>query len=201
MVLSTLRGALTRYPLLKSIVTVTTLIGSADICCQFLEKKNFHHFDFARFRNMITIGVAYYGPLYYYYYGFLDRKLPGTNPRTVLLKLLIDQVVVTIPSLLVFYVFMGQLEGKTIGDTKTEIRLKFLPTYATACMFWPTVQCINFALVPPAYRVLCVSGSTFVWLTFLSYIKNRPKLPAIFERIEAFTSSKTTATTQLVKRD
>lgn len=189
MVLSTLRGVFTRYPLLKSVVTVTSLIGSADICCQFLEKKDFSHFNWTRFKNMATIGMVYYGPMYYYYYGFLDRKLPGTNPRTVLLKLFIDQVIVTIPSLLVFYVFMGQLEKKTLVETKEEIRLKFLPTYLSACMFWPTAQAINFALVPPAYRVLCVSTSTFIWLTFLSYIKNRPKLPAIFEKIERFTSS------------
>ena len=173
---------------MKSIVTVTSLISGADFCCQLIEHRG-EQFNWTRLRNMATVGACYYGPLYYYYYGILDRRLPGKNPRTILLKLFIDQVVVTIPSLVIFYVFVGQLERKTLEETKTELRQKFLPTYATACMFWPAVQGLNFALVPPQYRVLAVSTSTFVWLIFLSYIKNRPKLPYIFERINEITGA------------
>jgi len=191
MVLSTLRGVLARRPLLKSVVTVTSLITAADISCQLIENKG-ETFNWIRLRNMMSIGVCYYGPLYYYYYGMLDRKLPGKNPRTIALKLLIDQVVVTIPSLAIFYVFISAIEGKNIEETKTELRSKFLPTYATACCFWPGIQALNFALVPPQYRVLMVSTSTFVWLTFLSYVKNRPKLPYLFVKINELTGVQTT---------
>lgn len=190
MVLSTLRGVLSRRPLLKSIVTVTSLIGAADITCQLIEHKG-EHFNLLRLRNMALVGMCYYGPFYYYYYGMLDRKFPGKNPRTVLIKLVIDQIAVTIPSLVIFYVFMCQLEGKSIEDTKQELQKKFLPTYVTSCMFWPVAQSINFALVPAQYRVLTVSSATFVWLTFLSYIKNRPKLPYLFQRINEITGAKT----------
>lgn len=184
MVLSTLRNALTTTPLLKSVVTVTSLIGGADICCQVIEHRGFMNFDWTRLRNMATMGIMYYGPLYYYYYGFLDRTLPGKSPRTVLIKLFIDQFIYTIPSLLCFYVIMGKLEQKPWPEIKDEVRMKYIPTYVTACLFWPAAQAVNFSLVPPVHRILYISTANFVWLVFLSYIKNRPKLPAIFERLQ-----------------
>lgn len=183
MVLSSLRGVLARRPLLNSIVTVTSLIGGADISCQLIEYKA-QEFDWKRLQNMITIGAGYYGPMYFYYYGYLDRKLPGKNPRTVFLKVLIDQVLYTVPSLFVFYCIMGKLESKTNGEIKEEIRLKYVPTYVTSALFWPAAQIVNFAVVPPSFRILYISSASFVWLIFLSYIKNRPQLPVFIEKIQ-----------------
>ena len=171
---------------------MTSLIGGADIFCQLIEHKG-EHFNWVRLKNMATIGLAYYGPLYYYYYGFLDRKLPGKNPRTVLLKLFIDQVVYTIPSLLLFYCIMGKLEHKRWPEIKDEIEMKYVPTYVTACLFWPAAQAVNFSVVPAAHRILYISTANFVWLVFLSYIKNRPKLPVFLERIQDWTARTSTS--------
>ena len=110
MVLSTLRVALAKRPLLKSVVTVTSLITAADVSCQLIEYKG-AHFDWLRLRNMMSIGVCYYGPFYYYYYGMLDRKLPGKNPRTIALKLLIDQV-----TLLTWNFSFSRWQGVTQGS-------------------------------------------------------------------------------------
>lgn len=140
---------------------------------------------------MATIGIVYYGPVYYYYYGWLDRRFPGKNPRTIMIKLFIDQVIYTIPSLAMFYLIIGKLEKKSMGEIKEELRLKYIPTYITATLFWPAAQVVNFSLVPPMYRILYISGASFIWLVFLSYIKNRPKLPVMFEKIQNFATGKT----------
>ena len=179
-----------RRPLLKSVATVTTLMGGADICCQVLENKNgglryvMENFNWTRLRNMAVLGAGYYGPVYFYYYGFLDRKLPGKNPRTIFCKLFIDQVVYTIPSLFVFFCIIGKIEGKTNVGIEQEIRLKYVPTYVTASLFWPAAQVVNFSVVPPSFRILYISCANFVWLIFLSYIKNRPQLPTLITRIQ-----------------
>ena len=183
MSLSTLRRILTKRPLLKSVVTVASLMGAADISCQLLEHKG-EYFNWTRLRNMAIIGAGYYGPMYFYYYGFLDRKLPGKNPRTVFLKVAIDQVLYTIPSLFVFYCIMGKIEGKSNTEVKEEIRLKYIPTYVTASLFWPAAQIFNFSVVPPSLRILYISSANFVWLIILSYIKNRPKLPVFIAKIQ-----------------
>jgi len=47
------------------------------------------------------------------------------HPRTILLKLFIDQVIMTILSLAIFYVFIGQFERETVEGTKTELHQKF----------------------------------------------------------------------------
>ena len=82
MILSTLRKTLQSRPLLASIVTFTSLIGSADVTCQLIERKK--KFDWSRLRNMCTLGVIYYGPVCFYYYRALDRKFPGKSPVQLL---------------------------------------------------------------------------------------------------------------------
>lgn len=189
-VLSTLRRTLVKYPLISNVLTMTTLLAGADLTCQLIEKKELTRFDFKRLRNMATLGLVYYGPVLFYYYRILDRRLPAKNPRTILLKLFIDQFVFTIPSLAIFFLSMGYMEGKQWEDNVSELRMKFLPTYVTSCLFWPGVQIVNFAVVPAVYRVAYISGMSFVWISFLSYVKNRHKLPTILQRIEDFTTRK-----------
>lgn len=198
MMLSTLRGILTKRPLLKSIFTVTSLTAGADVCCQLIEYHG-EKFDWTRFKNMATIGIIYYGPVAFYYYKLLDGKLPGNSRRTVLLKVFIDQFIYTIPSLLLFYCIMGKLEHKRNSEIKDEIKMKFIPTYAVDFTFWPAVQLINFSIVPPSYRILYVSTANFVWLIFLSYIKNKPRLPVYMEKINEWTLSKAVDTKNSLK--
>eukprot|EP00111_Clytia_hemisphaerica_P003478 TCONS_00009930-protein len=190
MVLSTLRGVLTKRPLLRSIVTVTSLFAASDLCCQLFENHGNikYKFDWERLRKMATIGLIYYGPMYYYYYGFLDRKFPGKNPRTVLVKILFDQFIFAVPSQFFFYCIAGKLERKNNSEIIEEIKLKYIPTYVTSTIFWPAAQLVNFSLVPPTHRILFVSSANFVWLNILSYIKNRPNLPAVLERVQNWTT-------------
>jgi len=184
MFLSTLRRTFQQRPLLANIVTFTGLLSAGDVTSQVIENKGLKNFKFERLGNMATMGVVYYGPVLFYYYRYLDRKLPGKDRKTILVKMFIDQVIYTIPSLCVFYLLLGKLEHKTWEDSKAELRQKFLPTYVTATMFWPAVQVINFRFVSPVFRVSYVSVASYAWLTFLSYIKNQPKLPTILRKIK-----------------
>lgn len=190
MILSTLRRTFHKYPLLANIAIFTSLYGSADTVSQIIEKKGIAKFDFQSLRIMTTIGLIYNGPVYFYYYRLLDRMLPGKNPRTIFSKLIIDQCLFTIPALAGFFMLSGYLEGKPWEENIEELKMKWLPTYATSCTFWPLAQCVNFIFVPPVYRVVYVSSLMFVWAVFLSYIRNRPQLPVILQRIENLTSSK-----------
>ena len=184
MVLSTLRRVFHTYPLLSNVATTTTLFTAADALCQILEHKGFDNFNLQRLFNMTTMSAAYYGPVYFYYYRLLDRKFPGRNPRTIIVKMAIDQILFTIPSLALFFIGMGFLEGKTWKENMAELELKYIPTYLTSSTFWPVAQAMNFAVVPPMYRVTYISSMTLVWMTLLSYIKNRPKLPTFLVRVK-----------------
>ena len=188
--ISTLKRSFHKHPLVTNIVTVVSLIGGADISCQIYEHRGIDKFNWQRLKNMATVGACYYGPVYFYYYRWLDKKFPGTGPRTIATKMFIDQVLFTVPSLCIFFSFMGKLEHKTNEECAKEIKKKFLPTYLTACLFWTPAQVINFLIVPPIYRILYVSTMSFLWLTILSAIKNRPKLPYLVQKIEDLTKEK-----------
>lgn len=183
MILSTLRRSFQKHPILANILTTTALFGAADVTCQLIEHEGINKFNIRRTCNLMAVGMFYSGPTMALWYRLLDHKLPGTNPRTIALKLLVDQTIFTIPLLVGFYVCLGTFEGRNWGENKKELRLKFIPTYVTSCMFWPTAQLVNFALVPPLFRVLYISSMTLIWMTCLSYIKNSPTLPTFLVRV------------------
>jgi hypothetical protein len=49
-------------------------------------------YDFMRTLRLGSFGALVHGPTGHFFYGMLDRKLPGTSPTTVATKVAIDQV-------------------------------------------------------------------------------------------------------------
>lgn len=52
-------------------------------------------------------------------------------------------------------------------------REKFLNTYKTGLMYWPVMQFLNFALVPPLIRTAFTGCCGFIWATFLCFSQQR----------------------------
>ncbi len=61
------------------------------------------------------------------------------------------------------------LEGQT--DIFREMRQKFLLTYTLAICYWTPLQAVNFAVVPPANRVVFVAVCTFIEVNGLCLLK------------------------------
>ena len=95
-----------RNKLAGNIIFYTGLFTAADVACQRIQYGG-EHYDWGRSRRMATMGCVYYGPFFTYVYAFMDKKLPGNAVRTVVKKCLIDQFVITVLSLPVFY--LGKL--------------------------------------------------------------------------------------------
>ena len=53
---------------------------------------------------MATYGGFAAAPFMYYWYKFLDARLPGVNSKVILLKVVVDQVVAGFTLLNIFYV-------------------------------------------------------------------------------------------------
>lgn len=64
---------------------------------------------------------------------------------------------------------MSLLEQKE--DILEECRQKFVPTFARSCLFWLPAQTLNFAIVPPQFRVVYISTCAFAWVNILCWIK------------------------------
>lgn len=129
-----------------------------------------HGHDYTRTKNMLVVGLLQ-GPFHHCFYTMLDRVLPGRNAKSVVKKTLLDQSIASPVCLAIFFIGLGVLESRKVGEMCKELKLKFCETWKVDCCFWPPTQCINFLFVPLHYRVLYTNAMTMVYDIFLSYIK------------------------------
>ena len=77
---------------------------------------------------MFAVGLSQ-GPPHHYWYLWLDKILPKTNFRFVVLKILADQIVAA-PFFAITFIFgMGVLEDKRMSECFKEFVKKFPSVY------------------------------------------------------------------------
>jgi len=129
-------------------------------------------YDWKQLQRYAVYGCFMAGPILHGWYKWLDRIFRGTAMRTVTVKLLADQFILTPPLLVLFFVSMSYMESRK--DLTHECKIKFVKTFQTSCLYWIPVQFVNFLVVPPALRVLYVSVAAFCWVNILCYLKRLP---------------------------
>lgn len=58
-------------------------------------------------------------------------------------------------------------------DPLAECKEKFIPAFARSCIFWLPAQTINFAFIPPKFRVVYVGTCAIIWVNILCWIKRQ----------------------------
>lgn len=77
---------------------------------------------------MFIVGLAF-GPLHHYGYGWLQDVLPKRNMKTVTMKILLDQIVMSPVCIVTFFYGMGLLEQTPLPDVNKEFVDKFPEVY------------------------------------------------------------------------
>ncbi|XP_063215854.1 mpv17-like protein [Bacillus rossius redtenbacheri] len=171
-----LRKAFQKYPYVSNCLTYGTLYVGAEFLQQTLTRKilaegDAQPYDKGSLVRYAIVGNTIYPTMLYTWYKWLDKRFVGTAARTVVKKLVLDQLIFTPPVIIAFYISMSILERK--DDIFEECKTKLLPTFKTSCLFWPPAQLLNFLLVPPAARVVFVGGCALVWVNILCWFKRQ----------------------------
>jgi hypothetical protein len=164
-------------PLLTKSVTSGAIALASDATGQYVEhkmskdeKKTFE-FDIARSFRFTLLNTLLVGPVLHYWYGFIVRKIPGTDMIHTLQRVFVDQLVFGPTFVPVFFGLNLLLEGRpeTIPSFLNQM---WWPTVKANWSLWVPAMLINFKFVPPNTQVLFANVVAYFWNIYLSMAAN-----------------------------
>ncbi|XP_005092850.1 mpv17-like protein 2 [Aplysia californica] len=110
------------------------------------------------------------GPVAHYWYILLDRWLPGRCARTIVKKVILDQLVCSPIFIGLYLVSIGILDDKKWELLKEEFATKGVWLFLGDCLIWIPAQICNFAILPTRFRVLFDNMVSLFADVFYSYV-------------------------------
>ena len=153
----------------------TSLVGFTVgdwIAQNYVEKDN-EEYDGIRTLRLASFGLLIHGTSGHYFYGFLDSTLPGNSGATVAEKVLIDQVFWAPVFTLIFFGYNLFLEGKSVPEFVDKCKADLFVGVRGSWSFWGPAHAVNFALIPPAQRLLYINVLQVIYNIFLSFLGNK----------------------------
>jgi len=153
---------------------LTSFVGFAlgDILAQlFIQKTD--PFDFARLARLASFGFLVHGTTSHWFYGLLDGKIPGTSAKIVFTKVFIDQVLWNPCFGVMFFGYIGALEGKGIQYVIDKTKNDLVNAVTGSWKVWPLAHTINFRFVPSSQRVLYINTIQIGYNCFLSILGSK----------------------------
>jgi len=163
----------------KDIVYIGALYGAGDISQQLItqsrrtlgepvDKRKWNlTVDFQSAVSAGLVGGTVIGTFNHYWYTFLDKLIRGTSFKSVIRKVLLDQMSLPIP-IAAFMLAMAVVKAKP--DVFEELKAKFLTTYLYGSILWPMANFFNFMFVPRFHRILFIGCVEFVWTNVLCFM-------------------------------
>ncbi|XP_013776948.1 mpv17-like protein 2 [Limulus polyphemus] len=136
------------------------------------QKESWHLW---RTQHMTVAGLTT-GIITHYWYIFLDRALPGSCLRTVVKKVLYDQVFFSPVNLAVYFGTLGVLEGSQSEAVKEELFHKGAQIYLVEWIVWPPAQMLNFYLLPTRFRVAFDNIVSLGFDIYSPYVKYKERI-------------------------
>lgn len=167
---------LQKRPMLTNTITGSALWAAGDVLCQKVEDSN-TPWDPVRTLRMGAFG-SLAGPIYATWYTYLDgfvaRRALAAAWQRIGVKVVMDTCLFEPPLLLVTFLALGTMEGKSFAEQKLRLKAEFAHCLAMDCAFWAPAQIINFNLVPLRHQALYVNTLSILWNGYVSYVEHKP---------------------------
>lgn len=180
-VLHSYSRATAERPYRTNILTAGVLWFSGDVISQKADGRAWSDLDWRRTARITAYGLCVAGPVYCWWYSFLERKTAHLAQRSVwkyiAAKVAADQLIFEPPYLLLFFSLTSIMEGHTLHQIRSKLKQDYLSTFIVDCQVWPFAQVLNFRFVNPLYQSLVVNGVCVGWNAYLSFVKHKAILP------------------------
>lgn len=120
-----------------------------------------------------SFGFLIHGTTSHWFYGKLDGAIPGTGAGAVASKVFIDQVLWNPIFGVMFFSYIGILEGSGIQGTITKIKRDLITQVTGSWTVWPLAHAINFKFIPTEQRVLYINVIQVFYNCFLSIVSSK----------------------------
>jgi hypothetical protein len=173
---------LVTQPIVTKACTAVVIAAAGDIVCQSLQGASLSAtlveapeaapdavpFDVARVARFASF-AAIMTPLVHAWLLALSKRV-----RSPVVRVLWDQLLWAPIGCVAFLVYNATLQGSPapLADALAKAETVLYANWAV----WPMVQLLNFSLVPQRYQVLVVSGASFFWSIFLSFVAAAPSV-------------------------
>jgi len=102
-------------------------------------------------------------------WGFFDRRLSAfSGPSGVVARVLCDQIILAPPSIVVFFLSQGAMEGHQFATCLARTRDSFWPTYGVCFPYWCCCHVLTFSIIPPHLRIAYASCCGVLWNAIIS---------------------------------
>ncbi|PSN33126.1 hypothetical protein C0J52_15532 [Blattella germanica] len=161
----------TKHLFLTNVGISLSLSGLGDVIQQHYEimQGEQQRWDRRRTLQMSVTGMTI-GVFCHHTYKILDKFFPGRTLRTVLKKVLVDQVVTSPLCITIFFGTLACLERSSLENFVKEMKEKGWRLYVADWVVWPPAQMINFYLLPTKYRVLYDNTISLGYDVYTSYV-------------------------------
>ena len=185
---SAYRASLASRPFTTNVLTAVGTMFAGDSIAQCVELRRGNH-TYSPLRTAVACvwNGLIFTPTFHVWFRYLDRIFPGAAVGPSLKKVLVNQIVLSVPINAAFLSYTAVVEravvsgGDSGGDNSVPLVSKVrgqlvekLPDiFYYSCVLWLPVNFANFMFVAPPFRVLPTIAASVVWTTFLSLSAHR----------------------------
>ena len=131
----------------------------------------------AKYDPMRTGRAALYSffiftPIATRWYATLLRWFPEQNAKTVIKRVICDQIVFGTNINACYFICMPLLEGKP-ERIRPLLQDVWIPATLRGWCWWAPVQMCNLYLTPPKYWMLVINSAAIPWTCFLAYANSK----------------------------